>query len=1218
MTETPLKTEAPRWNNPFLGETQYSDCSGVFSNVSVARPFSLPLLPQQPILPVPMSAPITTYNSIPHIPSRLISSPAILPQSNQQRLIFQSLNQRSVNVPTESVQLSAMADNRTSAPERSIYVTAPSLPFKQISQSPPAMPQPLAYPPENSCTANQGYVTPSAILFNQTAQPFPATSAPFTSSSQPSPTPTPGYLSPSSPPFHPISQPPPPMSAPLTSSSQASATPNTGYLSSSALPFNQAAQPPRAMLQPLAYPPEASSRPTHGYVTPSAILFNQTAQAFPATSAPLSSSSLPSPTPTPGYLSPSSPPFHPISQPPPPMSAPLTSSSQPSPTPNTGYLSSSALPFNPMAQPPSTATDSAIPSSDASLQESTLSQIPQSPALTLIAPPRHSTVQTSPPRSPGSLARLQSATAPRPSTSDSSWSDSESTVLISESELQGISFSPPPKKSHHPSTLTEDDAESETATIVPSRSDAEQELDAVAKSGSSSSAERSAQGSDSAAGTRLTLADSALNRITDAELSELLSQKPEKPESARKKEVWVESLYAKFAARTKQPFKLSDAPNVAHLCAFVRFLALYARYALSGIKQVVIPALRHMISEHHPELDKPLAVEFACTVKELLRNPTVRKAGTGKPPLCTFDVAEIIRRTPDTISSKEMEASLFLFALHTGSRALTCEHILLADLQQLELDEESGLACLVINQRVTKGNPAWNHPVTVEGYIDKAHELDVIYHLNLHVKKSWNMDLISLVSMDESAPLRKEKLWPLNRDTMRERLKTRLIQTGFPTHTWAFHSLRSGFICSSLLVAGADPSRRTATLEHTAVVAGWKVYGRAQRQYIKTVAEKMIVCSRLLGLGIGLRENPQLEANPHVASGGFTRIPANSEQFHGFKFREPNFNISMFHHAIREIFNKPFLEGAGDPLSARAYANSCWTAVLVEMGRKLLEGEKSTYIQQRRRGRAELDRRLIDAKEDPEKLGKELLDLLPALKIDPKTPREKKHARSKPVTPSVPERQKIFGRTGKWSRQRKAWTTTEDRIIATYKREHPDGKFSEVLAELPGRTRADVTSHWKYMSRVHPEWETRLDRAPEPVAQNTPLREQDVPRKLQPPDTPQRPTGWDKPYRETQRGSVNTQTFPPAAARRTGWDKPANNKDSSDRRGREGDSTSPSCFSGFQPKHVRSPSRSRSPGRKRGHHHHHYRHHHHYDTYEYRYDSSDGDSYSGRRDKHKK
>ena len=101
---------------------------------------------------------------------------------------------------------------------------------------------------------------------------------------------------------------------------------------------------------------------------------------------------------------------------------------------------------------------------------------------------------------------------------------------------------------------------------------------------------------------------------------------------------------------------------------------------------------------------------------ELGRNPAVPKAGVGKPPLSSFDVGELVKRTPDTISTKELEASLFRFALHTGSPALSCENILLGDLQQLEVDEESGLACLVVLLRVTKGNPGWNHPVTGESY----------------------------------------------------------------------------------------------------------------------------------------------------------------------------------------------------------------------------------------------------------------------------------------------------------------------------------------------------------------------------------------------------------------------------------------------------------------------------------------------------------------------
>ena len=47
---------------------------------------------------------------------------------------------------------------------------------------------------------------------------------------------------------------------------------------------------------------------------------------------------------------------------------------------------------------------------------------------------------------------------------------------------------------------------------------------------------------------------------------------------------------------------------------------------------------------------------------------------------------------------------------------------------------------------MSKGNPVWNHPVTIEGYVNKA--LDVIFHLNAYVKKQFGMDLAAIVSLE--------------------------------------------------------------------------------------------------------------------------------------------------------------------------------------------------------------------------------------------------------------------------------------------------------------------------------------------------------------------------------------------------------------------------------------------------------------------------------------
>jgi hypothetical protein len=68
------------------------------------------------------------------------------------------------------------------------------------------------------------------------------------------------------------------------------------------------------------------------------------------------------------------------------------------------------------------------------------------------------------------------------------------------------------------------------------------------------------------------------------------------------------------------------------------------------------------------------------------------------------DVARIIRSTPDLWPSKAEEASLWLFSLYTGARAISSTAICLKDMVLRD-------KVLRVRIRVTKGNLNWNHHV---------------------------------------------------------------------------------------------------------------------------------------------------------------------------------------------------------------------------------------------------------------------------------------------------------------------------------------------------------------------------------------------------------------------------------------------------------------------------------------------------------------------------
>ena len=587
---------------------------------------------------------------------------------------------------------------------------------------------------------------------------------------------------------------------------------------------------------------------------------------------------------------------------------------------------------------------------------------------------------------------------------------------------------------------------------------------------------------------RVSLGMSALNSLSQDELESLLSQPLERSESTLRKEAWVEGLYKPFCQRAGiAPYPLK--PTVVR--GFLSFLALKAGYALSGIAQIVVPALRHRNIDEGGT-DEPAVLQ---SIKQALRmlntNPRVKKKGRGKEPLCSFDVKELVSRIPLNYPSRYLDASLFLFALHTGSRALTCEGIRIGDIEAVEVDRTLGSTYVVILQRITKGSKNWDHPVCIEGYLDKEDPLDAVYYLNKHLESYIGKGLIALGDKNEASPYDSRQLWPLSKDAMRERIKIRLKQAGFPdTSRWAFHSLRSGHICSCLMAAGADPGRRASVLETTAVVAGWRPYGKAQMGYIKKVAERLIVSSRLLGLGSGLNKgvmSPPAElhnqlthsdrtttthliaaaaSSPSVASTGYVRVVDNSEQFHNIKLLTPNFGLKPLLDEVRKLFGERFDLNDVDRHRCEEYKHICYKNILVLWGKREAGNTKvettSEWEVYRKRGHDIVVRKLtagISPKEIVEDLMKDFPDISKSLTTVPdKKPR--RHPRDSSSS-SAPSRETIVGSTGKKSRRRIAWREWEDNILKNAKQ---DGvPFSKILKSLPDRLLGDCYDRWKYL-----------------------------------------------------------------------------------------------------------------------------------------------------------
>lgn len=598
--------------------------------------------------------------------------------------------------------------------------------------------------------------------------------------------------------------------------------------------------------------------------------------------------------------------------------------------------------------------------------------------------------------------------------------------------------------------------------------------------------------------------DSALAEITSEELDSFIQDKAKRVESMKRKDDWVMTLYRPWCIKTKKdkPFPL-DAQNI---CAFIRFMAIKCRYALKGIELIVVPCLKRLSFDATGSVNPRVFALLKEEIRSLRHNPSVIKEGEGKPPLCYFDVAELVKRIPDNLSFKAEEASLFLFALHTGSRALTCESIQYKDILFVEKDPITRAVRVIINQQVTKGNPNWNHPVCIEGFLHLENPLDVVYYLNRHCLHSVGCSLEQIVTRKDGVPntFDEKYVWPFRRDAMRERLKIRLIQAGFPEGRWSFHSLRSGHICSCLLIAGSDSGRKAAILETSSITAGWKMYGSSQRRYIKKVAERSIVSSRLIGAGIGLYDNLQPSSptsqvnvtdNPDsvnnepssssaaeqeqskflmnlsttVAAEGFVHAPHSTEAFHLITLKKEEFPPALFLRDLRKRFDDYFMNAQGDNEDKRQYCQNSFNKLLRLWGGRIAASKHQhvNWLQRRKLGHDLLIELLTEDKRDTWQLADQMVNelLLNGIRPNEVPQRQIRTKKRQPVQTTI--RPTVFGRTKRVSRKRKRWTEEEDQILITAKKNNIP--LINIIDQLHDRLPKDMYPRWKTLVKKNPE-----------------------------------------------------------------------------------------------------------------------------------------------------
>ena len=174
-----------------------------------------------------------------------------------------------------------------------------------------------------------------------------------------------------------------------------------------------------------------------------------------------------------------------------------------------------------------------------------------------------------------------------------------------------------------------------------------------------------------------TRASLALAAISAGRLEELMSTGPRYAQSTLRKHTWVIKLYESFtSAFDVEPFPL----NAVVASGFVRFLGLEAKYAVGSIEDVIVPSLKRLHVERcDSEVESEVHQHLARAIRDVKNSRHHVSDGQGKEPLIVPDVKRLIESTPEGLPTKAAESSLWLFALSTGARGVTCENIQLKE-----------------------------------------------------------------------------------------------------------------------------------------------------------------------------------------------------------------------------------------------------------------------------------------------------------------------------------------------------------------------------------------------------------------------------------------------------------------------------------------------------------------------------------------------------------
>lgn len=522
------------------------------------------------------------------------------------------------------------------------------------------------------------------------------------------------------------------------------------------------------------------------------------------------------------------------------------------------------------------------------------------------------------------------------------------------------------------------------------------------------------------------------------------------------KHKWVEKLHQKFIEVVgERADEVLDPWDAQTLAFFVAFLSHECGYATSSIEDVVIPSLKRIYRERAKRtIPEPIhsALSRALAQIKLTRS---RRNQKSKEPVMVADVVNIVRHMSDGKWHKPGEAALFILAVSVGARALTCEGILLGDIKKVTRNSKSGKVLVHLTLNKTKGNHNWNHPVILEGTADEEGEgLNFVYWLKIYMQREFSLDLATFEQKALTAEQKRTPLFPWSKNAMRERLKKRAVEAGYPKNLFAFHSLRAGFICSALMKAHMTAEVRTAIMETTAFIAGWQPGSRAQMRYVKRAAIGTLVASRVVD---------PTNTDPYVEESLMT-----PEMFHGITLQPQEPRAKEITETFVKLFAQAVAKSEQTSEERERYVRNAarlayWrfaeeTPIVAHEAFNIAaqhpewkkEGQKSRILGN---AFAKCGRKFIaaDLKKHPE-LAQRYAEQLAGL-VGTDTTFKK-----------ITRKRNVADRSSSGPRQRKRWSEEETAVVMEKREEGMSWK--DIAKLLPGRTNVDCKDRHRNVERA--------------------------------------------------------------------------------------------------------------------------------------------------------